>query len=175
MTPEEQARKADAEDKPLQATMAYERVLNEGGGDLQFCLDAALVYLQCCDGGYIAAHRLPSDLVQRAYERALQILDQAERRFGAYNELDFWRYYLDFLVLGRDADPRKCEAIAVRGPSLVPYFHLYALSGGERFESQARQLLEEMKEGRTARQRHIRSVLKSRALHKDLTSGQDKS
>ena len=166
MTLEERARRCDADDKPLQAIEAYERAMNLGVGDLELYLDAFAVYLQCCDGGYIAAHKLPGDLVQRAYERAHEILNEAESRFGVHNEIDFWRYYVDFLVLGRDADPSKCEAVAQLGPSLVPYFHLFALPGGERYEGQARQLLERVNAGRTARQRHIRSVLRSHAFHK---------
>ena len=71
MTPEETARKFDEDDRPLEAAEAYEHVLRSGGGDLELCLDAVVLYLECCDGGYIAHHKLPDAFVKRAYGRAL--------------------------------------------------------------------------------------------------------
>jgi len=151
----------DAQDRPLEAAQAYERAVAAGDGDLTMFLDLAVLYFACCDGGYLAHHKLPGDFVGRALDRANELLDEAERRFGRHNEIDFWRYYFAFYVLGHDADAAKCQELAQQGPSLVPYFHVFALPGGERFASEAERLWQQVREGRTVRERHVKSVLES--------------
>lgn len=163
MSVREEAAQLDALDRPLEAARAYEQALAAGEGDLATLLDLAVLYFECCDGGYVAHHRLPAQFVSEALERANATLDLAEQRFGAHNEIEFWRYYFAFYSLGQDADAGKCEELVGRGPSTVPYFHLFALPGGERFAREAAVLWRQVERGNTARERHIRSIIASHA------------
>jgi hypothetical protein len=159
----EEARLLDRADRPLEAVAAYERALQHPDVGIVDHLDLAVLYIECCETGYSARHQLSQDFVAKAFDQARRVLDQAEERFDYHNEVDFWRYYSEFYLLGGAPDVARCEDLGRRGPSLVPYFHLFALPGGERYSRFAGRLLEEVKEGRTARERHIRSVLESHA------------
>jgi hypothetical protein len=43
---------------------------------------------------------LSPEFVNDAWDRAYELLDEAESRFGQQSEIIFWRHYFRFVVLG---------------------------------------------------------------------------
>ena len=159
MSARELAHKLDHEERARDAVDAYEALIVSGEARLEDYLDLAVLYLQCGDGGFVAQHHLTQEFVDRAWERVAQVLDEAESRFGDHNEVAFWRLYKQDVV-GDEVQIDDVITLAQRGPSLVPYFFLFASDGGERYVDEARQLMD-ICHGRTTRERLIRSFLTS--------------
>lgn len=158
----EQAIEFDSQDRPLEAAEAYEQIIAQPNADIESFINLAVLYFVCTDGGYAAYHRLSNEFVNKAWERANEVLDKAEAKFGKYAEIDFWCYFFRFIVLGEGPFIHECRALATKSTSIVPYFHLFALSGGEQYREKADQLLELVKGGKTAKNRYIKSVLESK-------------
>lgn len=70
---------------------------------------------------------LSDKFVDGAGERALEVLKEAEERFGSQTELDFWRLYFLFIYSNGEPFEDKCKELALNGDSLVPY--LFTSSG----------------------------------------------
>lgn len=162
MTFQELAKIADARDYPREAALAYEIVLQQYEANLDTFLDLAVLYFVCTDFGYSAHHHLLPEFSAKAYERALEILDKAEKRFGQETEISFWRQYFQYVVLGDEPFVETCEQLVHSGSSLIPYFYLFTSLKGEKYRPQAQQLFEMVKDGATAKKRYIRSILESR-------------
>ena len=151
----------DSREEPQAAAAAYEAAIAGGEESLATFLDLAVLYWVCTDGGYMAHHHLPNDFVSFAERRARELLDEAEERVGAHSEIEFWRYYFDHISYGLPARAEFCQELAERGPSLVPYFHLYALAADEQYRPQAEALRTLVEARRTERERYVWSVLGS--------------
>lgn len=162
MTIEEQSAMLDAEDRPIEATQAYEKAAAKPDANIDTFLNLAVLYFVCTDGGYLAHHQLQSDFVDNAWKRANELLDEAELRLGAESEVQFWRRYFSFIVLGDDLPVEECERLANSGTSLVPFFYLFNSYGGSKYKEQAQQLYEAVKDGTTAKKRYIRSLLEGK-------------
>jgi hypothetical protein len=80
----------------------------------------------------------------------LQLLDEAESRFGRNDEIEFWRRYFCFISLGEDESIME-RARFVSSRSLIPYFYLFLSGDGQAYYSEAQKLLEQVKNGRTAK------------------------
>jgi hypothetical protein len=100
--------------------------------------------------------------VNDAWDRAYELLDEAESRFGQQSEIAFWRPYFRFVVLGEAPFIKTCQHLLASGDSLVPSFYLFTSPGGEPYRAQALKLFEWVKAGTTAKQRYIRSILAKR-------------
>ena len=167
MTDADEAAYFDRHDMPVDAARAYESALNDAGASLELYLSLAVLYFQCVDGGYLAHHQLPVEFVDQAWRRANEVLTEAEHRFGGDAEIEFWRHYFRFIVLGAAPFYRVCEELARTSSSLTPYLHLLSSADGEEYREKAEQLLKEVEDGATVRKRYIKSVLESglRALN----------
>ncbi len=173
MTLRDEAATFDAQDRPMEAAHAYEAAIAAGDADLETYLDLAVLYFECIDGGYMAHHRLPVDFLQTAWDGMLTTLDAAERRYGAHSEITFWRRYFRYIYIGGDPlTEEECQQLLATGETLVPTLFLFGSFAGltnaqaERYRPQAAQLLSAVQAGVTARQRYIRSVLKSAFNHR---------
>ncbi len=162
MSAREEAARWDAMDQPLEAAKLYETAITEPGASLETFLDLAVLYFKCTDPGYFSEHHLADEFVDLAWRRANAVLDHAEIVFGWHPEIAFWRRYFSFVTLGEDPFDQECERLARPGQSLVPYFYLFTRKEGERYREQAEKLLEAVRQGRTARERYIRSILEPR-------------
>jgi hypothetical protein len=89
----------------------------------------------------------------------LQLLDEAESRFGRNDEIEFWRRYFCFISLGEDESIME-RARFVSSRSLIPYFYLFLSGDGQAYYSEAQKLLEQVKNGRTA----IKLVSKTKSV-----------
>jgi tetratricopeptide (TPR) repeat protein len=152
------ARREEAAGRPAQAIGAYEKALAEEAVDLDAYLDLAVLYLNCCDFGFAAHHKLPPDLEAGAYEKALEVLRKAEAAFGNHSEIEFWRRYLRFAVLGEDLTIDDVLRLINKDESLVPYLFV-AGAAGHSYAGELQQLRKEVAPGRTTRQRYVRGFL----------------
>ena len=161
MSATDKAKILDGEERPIEAANAYEAAIKRFDVDLETYLNLAVIYWVATDCGYFSFHQLPVDFVMKAERRARELLDEAERRFGDHNEIDFWCYYFDHISFSLVAKPDYCVKLARKGPSHIPYFHLFALTHDEEYREEARSLLEEVEPPTTERKRYVQSVLRS--------------
>lgn len=164
MTALAHARQLDASDNLVEAAIEYERAIAGGCFELDVYLDLAVLYLVLLDLGEAAARRLTKDYLDRAWRRANQLLEEANLLFGHNSEIEFWRRYFAYSVLGSDPFTEECKELARGEESLVPFFYLFAESGGCDFQNEAGRLLQQVDAGATARQRYIKSILESPAI-----------
>jgi hypothetical protein len=152
----------DAQDMPVDAAQAYEAAIAASDADFDTFMNLAVLYFVCVDGGYATHHGLSQEFINYAWERAYEVLDEAESKFGQQSEITFWRHYFRFVVLGEAPFIETGKYLLQSGTSLVPSFYLFTSPGGDPYRPQALQLLERVKEGKTAKQRYIRSILAKR-------------
>ncbi|HEU0180090.1 MAG TPA: hypothetical protein VFV58_38125 [Blastocatellia bacterium] len=161
MTSREIALELDAEDRPIEAANAYEEAIKEADADFYLYMNLAILYFVCTDGGYASYHNLSNEFVDRAWDRAIKLLDEAESRFGRNDEIEFWRRYIRYIVLGEDESIMERERF-IYSRSLIPYFYLFISGDGKDYYSEAQNLLEQVANGSTAKERYIKSILVSR-------------
>jgi hypothetical protein len=160
--PKEEALRLDAQDVPVRAIAAYERYLAESPRDLDAYINLAVLYFECSDPGFAAAHEIPHAVLAASTEKAEALLNTAEERFGWRAEIEFWRKYVRFVALGDPPFYERAVELATAGESLVPYLHL---AGHGPYQEEARALLNAVASGRSTKDRYIRSVLESSALY----------
>jgi hypothetical protein len=158
MSDVEDALRFDEEDRPVDAIAAYQRAIADPNADLELYLNLAALYFTCADFGYSSHHHIPSDITDTCLAQAETVLSEASSRFGEHPEISFWRRYIPFICLAGEPFYEDALRLAHDGRSLVPYLHL---CGRGPYQEQAKQLLEQVNPGRSARQRYIRSVLGS--------------
>jgi hypothetical protein len=151
------------------AIEAYEAALATETPPLAVYVDLAVLYFCCTDFGYAAAHKIPDAIVAEASSKTFQCLDIAEQRFGSHPSVEFWRTYVRWAALG-DQFETGPSSRAVENGYLEPAFALLSITGDVAFEVAARRVLDEVKDGRTARARYVASVLHS-ALSRLTTPG----
>ena len=126
----EEAMTLDAQDLPLEAARAYEEAIASSDADFDTFINLAVLYFVCVDGGYAAHHGLSQEFVDHAWERAYELLDEAESKFGKQTEIAFWRHYFRFVVLGEAPFIKTCErflSLALRWcPRFISLRHLVA-------------------------------------------------
>ena len=164
MTSKEQAELFDKQEHPVEAAEAYEKAITESGADLETYLNLAVLYFVCTDGGYLAHHHLSDEFVSRAWERSIELLKDAESKFGWHSEIAFWQHYFPCARLGEPPFVDECEQLVKSNTSLVPYFYLFtayllASSSTEKYRKEAQQLLDLVKDGATEKRRYILSIL----------------
>jgi hypothetical protein len=164
MTKLEKAILQDSKITPEPAALAYEEAIQDGAGIDAF-LNLAVLYFVCNDGGYAAHHYLSVEFLEVAWKRGFEVLHEAESRFGKQGEIEFWRIYFNFILLGGALEVEQCQLIAERDSILVPYFHLFSQQKGDRFLSQALDLLNMVRVGQTEKQRYIKSVIEATLQH----------
>jgi hypothetical protein len=159
MTSLDEARDLDAADERVAAAKKYEEALRTGDDGLAALLDLAVLYFTLLDPGEAAAHHVGREFLDQAWERANELLREAEERFGRNSEIDFWRRYFAFIVLGEEPFVADCRRIANSDESLVPFFYLWSESGGDEYRKEAEALYKRVSAGRTARERYVRSMV----------------
>ena len=151
----------DAQDQPLPALDAYEQAIASSVADLDAYINLAVLYFKCFDFGYAAHHKLPDSVLRASLTRAREILDLAETRFGSEPEVEFWRRYIAMIYLGGPQFHEEARRLVESGKTRVPYFYLISGPDGKNYAEEARKLVDAVEDGRTAKERYIRGVLKS--------------
>ena len=101
------------------------------------------------------------EVQSQAYTRAVATLEKAAVSFGDDAEIQFWRRYIDYRVLGEPAFPDEAVALFERG-SKSAAFYLFTSVGLTEYSSAAKRLYDEVRDGKSARKRYIAGILKSR-------------
>lgn len=173
----ELARLLDAADDLEPAAKAYEEAIRLEDADLPAYLDLAILYFVCSDFGYASSHRLSSDFETSTWNGIFSTLDRAEERFGTCGEIAFWRRYCRWILLSEDwMSESDIRELTSNGESLVPYFYLvgsFAKLGStdrQQYQSRAKLLYDQVKDGKTARSRYILRVLESTRRESDQSS-----
>lgn len=155
----------DAEDQPVEAARAYEQAITASEADLDTYINLALLYSVSNDFGYAAQHHLPQSFVTVAWDRMFEVLDAAEQRFGPHPEVTFWKEYIPFIWLGQPLSSEECAELTRSGQTRVPFLYLFGFAPNAedraRYANGAAELLQEVHQGRTTKERYIRSVLEA--------------
>ena len=163
------ARVLDGRDQPVDAARAYEAALTAREADLLAYLDLAVLYFVCNDGGYAAYHSMSREFLTVAWNRMCAVLDEARIMFGADGSIVFWKRYFQHFWLQEQFTFEECRELAESSVFLDPYLYLYISTADRAIRSQQREKAEELflsvREGRTSRERYIRSVLESAFRH----------
>jgi hypothetical protein len=149
----------DAQEKPVEAAWAYEIAISEPNTESEFFLNLAVLYFECRDFGYSAYHHLSNDFVSGAWQRAFEILEIAEMRFGSQTEILFWREYFSFIYAENKQFDNICQELIHRGDSLIPYLYKNNNSEKREYKENVQKLLELVEDGTTERKRYIKSVI----------------
>jgi hypothetical protein len=112
----------DAEgNKPVEAVWAYELATRTGDAELELFLNLAAIYFSANDVGFAAAHGLDTRFVDVAYYRAVEVLKDAESRFGAHPETSTWLLYLEERVIGQEPDPGTYETLSSQPGAMLAH------------------------------------------------------
>ncbi|MDP3938768.1 MAG: hypothetical protein Q8R92_11630 [Deltaproteobacteria bacterium] len=147
-----------AQDLPA-AAREYERAVRDVGATLETYLNLAVLYFVLVDPGEASTRGLSADFVNAAWRRATELLEEASDRFGSNSEIEFWKRYFRFVVVGDAFLPEECEELAKSGGSLVPYFFLSSACDDNRYCEQTEVLREQVRARETARQRYVYDML----------------
>ncbi len=113
------ALKADEDGLVLTAVSLYEESLQGTKVSLLHYLNLICLYFNCMDFGYATAHNVGGEIESKASTRALELVLEAEVKFGANDELTFWRNYIPYIGWGEDPD-----GWTLSGDSLAPYIYI---------------------------------------------------
>ncbi|HUZ00218.1 MAG TPA: hypothetical protein VMU89_07695 [Thermomicrobiaceae bacterium] len=153
----------DSQDRPVEAAEAYRAAVEDGTADLETHINYAVLMFVCNDGGYAAHHHLSRTFMAKTWSGMFETLEAAQRRWGWRAEVEFWKRYFRFIILGETLTYAYCKTLTQETSSFEPYLYLYAFTpeGHREYESEARVLLSRVSSGSTARERYVRSVLES--------------
>jgi hypothetical protein len=156
---EELALAFDAQEIPVEAAWAYEVAISAPKANLDLFLNLAVLYFECLDFGYASRHRLSEGFTSGAWDRAFDVLNKAEERFGRRTEIEFWRLYFSHIYSGEELTVSACKELTKGKDSLVPFMYLFTSSGKTLFLEEACQLFELVRDCTTERKRYIKSIL----------------
>jgi hypothetical protein len=160
MTAKGRAAYYEVHNDPVNAAEAHEEAIQNQDADLETYLNLAVVYFSCGDFGYASFHHLTDEFLIKAGQRYNEVLDEATARFGYNAEVGFWRLYFKWYWTN-DPIIDKCREIVESSNTLVPYFHLYAVTDDEQYYPYVVELLETVKDKTTRRKRYIWSIIDS--------------
>jgi hypothetical protein len=163
----EEATIADAQKMPIQASLKYEALIQNGQANLDSYINLAVLYFVCLDFGYETTSKLPEDFVLKASSRVFEVLEIARIKFGNSEEIDFWGIYFRFILNGEEPMYENCALLAQIGKTLIPYFHLYAKPDGEKYRIWAEKLFDAVKDGENEKNRYIKSILQNTMKMRD--------
>ena len=145
------------------AADCYEEVIQAGDASIEAYLNLAVLYWQCTDYAFNVHYRLTFDLIDHSAKRYPELLQEAERRFPHESEIKFWILYCAYITAGGPDFVEECEALVTTGSkSLVPYFYIYDAHQGDKYEAEAKLLLEECLKSATVKNKYIVSVTESK-------------
>lgn len=158
----ERAIDLEAKKQVVTAAELYETILSERNKPpLDVFLNLIMIYFTSLDPGYQREYELTDAFVENGGNRLLELFPEAQRLYPDSVELAFW-HNLVFSIHKcdpwgpsyDDIDPKFSK----QTDTLYPYYLFYRLKKNL-FKNQAAQLWEIVKEGRTCKDRYVRSTL----------------
>lgn len=156
----EEALKYEALDKPLEALRFYEKAISSQSATLDDYINAAVLLFDLQDTGAKYHYRVPDDLFNSAWDTSLKYLEMARNLYGKLPELIFWEKEFRFYRLGEESFEKECEELVKQG-TLIPYFHILAVTDKKEYVPQGLELYQKVKREKTAKERYIKSILES--------------
>lgn len=162
----EMAIEQDVGGNRVEAADLYERALEVGIAPLDAYLNLAVLYWEYLDPG----HPHVSEFYSRAARRYKEVLGEADVPYTGHPEVEFWRLYFDYILLGNPPFEAECRSIVKEHPNvLMPYFYLYSASEGQEYQEEAQELLRLCKMLPTTKNRYVGSVIEAARLHSGLS------
>lgn len=152
---------ADACDDLFRTADFYEAAIRSGNTSLDVLLNLAVLYWEACDPGEarVAARR---DFFQLAGRRSYELLDQAVATYPSSVEARFWRAFVRGISLGEPFDLSDARELLRQEPTcLVPAFFVFGQTKGDEAPRAAADLLIQVRDGATYRDRYVRRYLLS--------------
>ena len=144
------ARIADQKGLIPDAIRLYEELVASGVTELIDYLNLIVIYFNCLDFGYASAVKVDREVEKNCSNRALQLIDIAELKFGFNDELTFWRAYIPFLGWGDEIGK-----LQLRGDSLIPYVYLARENPTEENIQKAKQLYKDIEKLQGSQRREL--------------------
>jgi hypothetical protein len=143
----------------IRAADAYESVISNPDVPVEAFINLIGLYWRATDPG---APRLGHDFFLRAGRRYLELLDEAEQRFGTHPQILFWRRYIHYIDLGGpEFEEEALQWLREgRAPSAI-YVYLYPALRDPSFVPAMKQALAEAKANPTVLNGYVSSVLAS--------------
>lgn len=113
------AREADKNRTISEAIILYEKLVVSGEAKITDFLNLIVIYFNCMDFGYSSAHSVGTEVEAIASSRALELISDAEKRFGSNDELVYWKHMIPFYGWGEAVPEWDLE-----GNSHIPYLYL---------------------------------------------------
>ena len=133
------ARLADSQRNVTEAISLYESLIVDGSAEFIDYVNLICIYFNCMDCGYASARKVGVDIETKCSTRALELIDEAEKKFGQNDELTFWMSYIPYFGWGDEIDEWDLQ-----GNSLVPYIYLASKYPTDENVQKARQLYSEL-------------------------------
>lgn len=157
----EQALQFEKEKKYREAIDAYEKYFAEASPTLDDYINLFVIYHDILEGVTWCSLGVTPKESDHFWERRFQLLDEAEKKFGACTEIDFWRKYTDWVHIG---EPFDCEELAARGDSLLPFFFLFVTTPDfeeqKKYASKCKELYEQVKDRSTIKKQILESFIR---------------
>lgn len=122
----ESALQKEAQGLIVEAIAEYEQVINSDDTvPLDIYINLAFAYWQCTDFGFATVHDLDESLQRKAFGRAMNVLDKAEKAHPGSPETRFWRLYFRFVSLGsNELDASIGDIVSAPNCNAIPFFYL---------------------------------------------------
>lgn len=139
-----------------EAARLYELVIKADDPPLEAFINLACLYWNSTDGG----HASSKSFFRLASERMYEVLNEAEEQFGNLPEVQFWRRYFDWTVLGEPQFLDEALELVNTGDTDTPYFYIYVQANyAEEYRSHAKIVLEKASKKLTTKNRYIISFI----------------
>jgi len=146
----------------IQAARAYETLIRNEGAIADYYINLSFLYWSFAFEWYEFAipNNIPEYWVKRGGDEFLKVLDLGIEKYSKDIELRFWKRYFLHVSYAEDFTEEAClDLFDLYGDkNKIPYFFLYQYDP-IKYEKQRDELLEIIKEKKTAKNLYIESLL----------------
>jgi hypothetical protein len=160
MTARERAVEADVSGDIRLAIDLYEELVVSAEATIRDYVNLAFLYWQCTEFGFASAMKLDEDFIARSEQRHVDMLGEAEERFGPNPEVQFWRRYLAWAYLGEPDFTVEAKRMLAEGVTAAA-FYLFTVSDGKECRDEALDILEAARSVPTHMSKYVASIIES--------------
>ena len=146
----------------IQAARAYETLIRNEGAIADYYINLSFLYWSFAFEWYefVIPNNIPEYWVKRGGDEFLKILDLGIEKYPKDIELHFWKRYFLHVSYAEDFTEEACLGLfdLYGDKNKIPYFFLYQYDP-IKYEKQRDELLEIIKEKKTAKNLYIESLL----------------
>jgi len=116
---ENKARDLDRMREVPEAIVEYENLIAGNKAEILDYLNLICIYFNCMDLGYASSRKISIEVERNSSTRALELLNEAEFKFGRNDELTYWKKIIPFYGWGENIGDWDLV-----DDSLVPYEYI---------------------------------------------------